>query len=465
MTGKGELALRRASPLQQARGRRHGQARPFVGLVPSHEVRRQDLDRQGRVRRSGIQQCVERQRSVAGKQPPATRFVDQLFVHLGRGGRWCITELNVGHQAGINVPEPVRVRPSTMQVQRIDEDGAPFNALDHGASSIDGLDGGGAHELKRRPRPADLPCVRDQVRVPVTGPVHVGVHADRDHERSAKCGPDVHQSPMPGLFLVPRREAGKLDVQHLQPGIPHAARDRLDLRIVRTRWGESKAKGGKAGSLSGPHGSGRLHVGQHPCGDRQELHHHRPFRRLHSWPHQGASLAMRTGSGLPQSKLGWEPPEDVMDALGAPDDREEIRELLTQYCARLDEYDIDGMVEVFVPDCVTDYGPALGGDLYGRDALRDRVRASQARFARTHHQLGQSSIRVDGDHARASTYATAWHERHDGNTDTLWLRYVDELVRTEEGWRIRRRELWVSGCDGFEGVDWRWVPRQAVRRW
>jgi ketosteroid isomerase-like protein len=154
--------------------------------------------------------------------------------------------------------------------------------------------------------------------------------------------------------------------------------------------------------------------------------------------------------------------EPHMEPLGDVRDREEIRELLAHYCARLDEYDIDGMADVFIPDCVTDYGPGLGGELQGREALRDRVRLSQARFARTHHQLGQSSITVEGDRGRSSTYVTAWHERHDGQIDILRLRYVDEHVRTDEGWRIARREIWVSGSQGFEGVQWRWVPRKPV---
>ena len=140
-------------------------------------------------------------------------------------------------------------------------------------------------------------------------------------------------------------------------------------------------------------------------------------------------------------------------------DREAIRDLFALYCERLDEYDIDAMAQVFTEDCVTDYGADRGGTIHGRQAAHDRIVKSHAAWRRTHHQLGQSRIALHGDTARSVTYCTAWHERWDGTVESVRIRYVDELVRTAEGWRIARRELWVAGVEGFEGSEWRWVPR------
>lgn len=141
-------------------------------------------------------------------------------------------------------------------------------------------------------------------------------------------------------------------------------------------------------------------------------------------------------------------------------DRRAVEDVLATYCVCLDEYDIDGVAATFTEDCVTDYGPGKGGTVQGRTALRDRIARSQAAFARTHHQLGQILVTVDGDGAEALSYVTAWHERHDGSRDTLRLRYVDRLARTADGWRIARREIVVSAVEGFEGVEWRWVKRR-----
>lgn len=140
-------------------------------------------------------------------------------------------------------------------------------------------------------------------------------------------------------------------------------------------------------------------------------------------------------------------------------DRSEIADLLATYCERLDEYDIDGMATTFAEDVVTDYGPGRGGEVTGRDAVRDRIAAGQATFRRTAHQLGQSLVTIEGDRAYATTYVTAWHEWHDGRQEELRLRYVDELRREGGSWLIAQRRVEAMGVEGFEGTEWTWVPR------
>ena len=140
---------------------------------------------------------------------------------------------------------------------------------------------------------------------------------------------------------------------------------------------------------------------------------------------------------------------------------EAIRDLLAHYCERLDEYDIDGVADCFTTDAITDYGPGRGGPIRGRSQIRERIATGQSVFRRTHHQMGQSRIRVAGETAAALSYVTATHRLKDGRIETVWLRYDDQLVLHRDGWRISRRDVHVSDVDGFDGADWRWVPRKT----
>ena len=139
---------------------------------------------------------------------------------------------------------------------------------------------------------------------------------------------------------------------------------------------------------------------------------------------------------------------------------EAVREVLARYCERLDEYDLDGTAATFTDDVVTDYGPGRGGRVEGRVAVRDRIARGQSTFRRTHHQLGQSRIEIEGTTANAVTYVTAWHELWDGSRATVYLRYCDRLERRADEWLIADRRVEASGVVGFEGVEWTWVQRR-----
>jgi ketosteroid isomerase-like protein len=141
-------------------------------------------------------------------------------------------------------------------------------------------------------------------------------------------------------------------------------------------------------------------------------------------------------------------------------EHERIRDLLARYCERLDEYDIDGVAACFSEDAVTDYGAGRGGEVRGRGAIAARIRDGQAVFRRTHHQLGQIRIRLEGDSARTTSYQMTWHERESGKQDLVCLRYIDRLVQQDGEWLIAHRRVEVSLVDGFEGTEWSWVPRR-----
>ena len=141
-------------------------------------------------------------------------------------------------------------------------------------------------------------------------------------------------------------------------------------------------------------------------------------------------------------------------------DRLTIVDIVATYCCRLDEYDVQAAAAVFAEDGVLDLGPT-GGLVEGRAAIAERLAVSQGRYRRSHHQVGQVEVDLDGDRAHAEATVTSWYEAPDGSRSTLRGRYVDDLRRGADGWRVARRELWVNGAEGFGEVEWRWVPRRT----
>jgi len=141
-----------------------------------------------------------------------------------------------------------------------------------------------------------------------------------------------------------------------------------------------------------------------------------------------------------------------------------ISQTLATFCERIDEYDYAGAAAVFAEDCIVDYGPGRGGPVHGRQACAERFRTGQAEFRLTHHQLGQSRIVLaePGTElaATATTYITAWHERWNGERCVVRLRYLDAFRRVDDDRaEIATRHVHAAGTEGFEGVEWNWVPR------
>jgi len=153
-------------------------------------------------------------------------------------------------------------------------------------------------------------------------------------------------------------------------------------------------------------------------------------------------------------------PADESATLTALRDRAAIFDVLALFCERVDEYDIPGLAAVFTADCFTDYGPGRGGPVHGRAEVLARIGRGQAEFRRTHHQLGQARVTVDGDTAEAVTYVTATHEHRDGRRSRVHLRYLDRMQRTDGGWRIAERRAHADVVEGMDDVAWVWTSRR-----
>ena len=141
---------------------------------------------------------------------------------------------------------------------------------------------------------------------------------------------------------------------------------------------------------------------------------------------------------------------------------DEIRRTLHAYCRLLDERDLDELMRrVYLPDATDDR--KRGAPLHGRAEIRGYFANAFEHVAATAHLLSNVDIEVAPDAQTAKSYSrvTAYHWRFGGETvraaDFVVLgSYDDELVRTEDGWRIKRR---VVGALGQAGLSHGTLPQ------
>ena len=139
---------------------------------------------------------------------------------------------------------------------------------------------------------------------------------------------------------------------------------------------------------------------------------------------------------------------DVRDLL----DRRDIDELHSRYLFGLDWRDADAVASTFAEDGVLDW---LGGLVEGREAIREEVKNMKAFFgkfeeadkpshpSRLRHFVTNKLMKIDGDTATTRAF---WFEidndnRHRWPYVGAYGHYEDDLVRTPDGWRFKRRKI------------------------
>lgn len=149
-------------------------------------------------------------------------------------------------------------------------------------------------------------------------------------------------------------------------------------------------------------------------------------------------------------------------------DQDEIARVLFDYANFLDLNDPEPLLTLFTPDCHIAYGPEHGAD--GVEAYRETLISDRfgigAFFAGTSHHVSNVVIDfADGDTANVRSVLYAWHrynrERPDG---VVMGQYHDILVRTPDGWKIKRRELKHAGTETYhaKGDALNPIPRNNV---
>jgi hypothetical protein len=121
-------------------------------------------------------------------------------------------------------------------------------------------------------------------------------------------------------------------------------------------------------------------------------------------------------------------------------DRLEIQQLMVDYSTAIDRRRFDDLDRVFTSDAYIDYR-ATGGV----DGRYPEVKAWLAdvlpNFPAYSHMLGNLDVRIDGDTATSRTICfnpmVMGGDKQQVYFVGLW--YIDEFVRTAEGWRMSRR--------------------------
>ncbi len=153
-------------------------------------------------------------------------------------------------------------------------------------------------------------------------------------------------------------------------------------------------------------------------------------------------------------------------------DRFEIQDVITKYSFGQDLHQgddnniLDTWKDVFTEDAILDYR-AAGNEptSYVKMASIMRGHGSTAgnmsSFSNWQHLVGNPVAKVDGNKATARTDLWATHKGKaiDGKpTPSLYVAgaFVDDLIRTEKGWRISRRKLEIHFMDLIQTIPFSW---------
>ncbi len=132
-------------------------------------------------------------------------------------------------------------------------------------------------------------------------------------------------------------------------------------------------------------------------------------------------------------------------------DRVEIQDLLVRYTVAIDTKDWKLLDTCFTPDAQLDY-TSTGGIKGPYPEIRVWLEKALAAFPMTVHYISNSTVELEGDEARARTYVInpmGFPNQEGGlHIFTVGGYYVDKLVRTRDGWRIRERVEDQAFLDG-----------------
>ena len=131
-------------------------------------------------------------------------------------------------------------------------------------------------------------------------------------------------------------------------------------------------------------------------------------------------------------------------------DKEDIREVLLHYTRGIDRHDVAIMARAYHADATDDHGE-YQGPASGFIDYANRTHA-EGFFAHQHY-IGNHTIDLDGDKARAETYFLASLRRNDGATMLCGGRYIDRLERRDGTWAIAHRTSMIEWAGDLVNSD------------
>jgi 3-phenylpropionate/cinnamic acid dioxygenase small subunit len=126
----------------------------------------------------------------------------------------------------------------------------------------------------------------------------------------------------------------------------------------------------------------------------------------------------------------------------AVEEKDAIRELLAEYCYRLDDGRFEEMAALFAEKGIweTAFGAATG-----RAAIADLARNIRARAGETRprgiHLVTNIAVALDGDSARVRSNRTVVQNSPEGPKIGSGGAYYDDLVKEVGQWRFRHRKI------------------------
>ena len=122
-------------------------------------------------------------------------------------------------------------------------------------------------------------------------------------------------------------------------------------------------------------------------------------------------------------------------------DRMEIQDLMVRYSYAIDSRDWDALDDVFTPDAHIDYS-VFGGSVGDLKSTKAFLAEAMPNFPVYQHMVSGTTITFDGDNAETKTQChnpMIMSDADDPDLMVCGLWYVDKLVRTADGWRIKER--------------------------
>ena len=121
-------------------------------------------------------------------------------------------------------------------------------------------------------------------------------------------------------------------------------------------------------------------------------------------------------------------------------DRFEIQQLMVDYSNAIDQKQFDDLDRVFTPDAYIDY--RVTGGIDGRfPEVKAWLKEVLPNFPAYYHMLGNFDVRIDGDTASSRTicFNPMVFNAEEKQILFVGIWYVDEFIRTAEGWRMSKR--------------------------
>jgi 3-phenylpropionate/cinnamic acid dioxygenase small subunit len=142
-----------------------------------------------------------------------------------------------------------------------------------------------------------------------------------------------------------------------------------------------------------------------------------------------------------------------MDKIEYLFERQAISDVMLRYGRALDDRDWAKLKTCFTPDAKAIYGELGFQD--GNDAIIQTCRGALEPLDSSQHIITNHEIEIDGNAAHARSYLHAQHTKNGtpgGDNFTIGGTYIDDLVKTPDGWKIRQKELVFVWQDGNPAV-------------